>query len=692
MIRIPVSVCTTLLILACGLPILAQQPATNAASVIVPSLVKFTSALSDGKPLAGVIGVTFSLYKDSHGGAPLWMEIQNVRPDKNGHYTVLLGASKSDGFPTELFTSGEARWLGVQVQGSEEQPRILLVTVPYATKAHEAETLAGKSASDFVLSNQLSEQVHEILTAGLRSTNRTGLNSGNPAAAQGPTNFSGSTSDQIVSVIQGGTGNGLVATVPSNSGSTAAIRGTATNTTGKGRGVVGSSFSNKDGIGVVGSVGTLGAPGNGIGVEGQALNLGGIGVSGGGLVGVQGLSSIPSGSGVQGLFSGTSGGGVVGINHPTGSLPVPTGNFGVYGQAAGSTGQGIFGESFGTGVDSNGGSDGVHGIAHSANGSGVAGANTAEGGPGLFGAGGGGSSVNGFGGQGVRGFGGSETQGSGGTGVVATGGNGVLGGFGVIAGGGNGGIGGHGGVGVTAGGGSSTQNGSGGNGIDVTGGSGDPLTGHGGIGVLALGGSGHFGGDGIDVSRGEGLESRAGVFHGPVQVDGDLNVSGSFSAGHKDFKIDHPLDPANKYLYHASVESSEMLNIYTHNVILDGNGEAVIQLPEWFGAENADFRYQLTAIGGAAPNLHVAEEVANSQFKIAGGAPGMKVSWQVSAVRQDAYAKAHSLQVEEQKPKEERGFYIHPDLYGAPPEKSIEWARHPQLMKRLEEKRLKGVD
>jgi hypothetical protein len=147
---------------------------------------------------------------------------------------------------------------------------------------------------------------------------------------------------------------------------------------------------------------------------------------------------------------------------------------------------------------------------------------------------------------------------------------------------------------------------------------------------------------------------------------GNLNVTGAITAGVKDFKIDHPLDPKNKYLYHSSVESSEMMNIYTGNAILDNSGEAVVPLPKWFEAVNTDFRYQLTAIGAPAPNLHVAREIARHQFSIAGGAAGTKVSWQVTGVRHDAYAKAHPLVVEVRKSEKERGHYLHPDAYGAP--------------------------
>ena len=161
---------------------------------------------------------------------------------------------------------------------------------------------------------------------------------------------------------------------------------------------------------------------------------------------------------------------------------------------------------------------------------------------------------------------------------------------------------------------------------------------------------------------------------------GNLSVSGAITAGTKDFKIDHPLDPANKYLYHASVESSEMMNIYTGTTLMDLSGSAVVSLPDWFEAVNGDFRYQLTAIGAPAPNLHVAREISNCQFMIAGGQPGMKVSWQVTGVRHDAYAKAHPLRVSVQKPKGERGYYLHPELYGVPMEKGLSAAHLAQIV------------
>jgi len=163
---------------------------------------------------------------------------------------------------------------------------------------------------------------------------------------------------------------------------------------------------------------------------------------------------------------------------------------------------------------------------------------------------------------------------------------------------------------------------------------------------------------------------------------GDVDVNGTLFKNAGAFKIDHPLDPANKYLYHSFVESPDMLNIYNGNVVLDANGEAVVALPDWFGAINRDFRYQLTCIGGFAP-VYIAEEIANNQFKIAGGKSGMKISWQVTGIRQDAWANAHRIPVEVEKSERERGYYIRPELYGAPEEKSIAWVRHPESMKRM---------
>jgi hypothetical protein len=161
----------------------------------------------------------------------------------------------------------------------------------------------------------------------------------------------------------------------------------------------------------------------------------------------------------------------------------------------------------------------------------------------------------------------------------------------------------------------------------------------------------------------------AGWFLGNVHVAGTLTkVGGGFS-------IDHPLDATNKYLKHSFVESSERKNFYDGIVTLEENGEAWVDLPEWFEAlngDNGDFCYQLTAVGGAAPNLHVGEEIyENRRFKIAGGEEGMKVCWQVTGSRKDPWAAANPFEVEQEKPEEERGRYMQPHLYGAPEDQMI---------------------
>ena len=151
--------------------LLGQQIVTEADSTAeaaarnVPRLLKFSGSAAVGasKSPKGTVQIAFSLYQDQEGGSPLWQETQTVRLDGKGRYNVLLGATESVGLPVEPFASGEARWLGVQVQGQPEQPRTLLVSVPYAMRAEDAETLAGKPASEYVSSSQLEEEVRRLI-------------------------------------------------------------------------------------------------------------------------------------------------------------------------------------------------------------------------------------------------------------------------------------------------------------------------------------------------------------------------------------------------------------------------------------------------------------------------------------------------------------------------------------------------
>jgi hypothetical protein len=165
----------------------------------------------------------------------------------------------------------------------------------------------------------------------------------------------------------------------------------------------------------------------------------------------------------------------------------------------------------------------------------------------------------------------------------------------------------------------------------------------------------------------------AGYFQGNLKVTGNIVKAGG------SFKIDHPVDPANKYLSHSFVESPDMKNIYDGVVMLDGTGEAIVTLPNWFEPLNQDFRYQLTAIGAPGPNLYIAKEIQGNSFSIAGGTAGMKVSWQVTGIRHDAWATAHRIPVEEDKPATERGTYLHPAEQDQPQSKGVDYQQIQQM-------------
>jgi len=296
--------CVTLL----GAASLAQQ----AAVMPVPNLIRYGGTLQDahGSPLSSsTVGVTYAIYSRQQGGAALWIETQNVTTDAAGNYGVLLGATTANGLPADLFSQPEQRWLGVQVQGEAEQPRVLMVSVPYAFKAHEAETLGGRSVSDFVLASGTNSG-----TGG--TSNKATSASGSPehpagsgispddAASAGPTNFMGSTIDQIVGVTQSGTGVGINATATSK-----AIVGTATDPTRTAYGVQGVA-TGESGVGLIGTAtSTLGFT---YGLRGTSSSSSGTGVRGidnatfGVTTGVSGY--VSSSAGTAGVFNNAAGG------------------------------------------------------------------------------------------------------------------------------------------------------------------------------------------------------------------------------------------------------------------------------------------------------------------------------------------------------------------------------------------------
>jgi len=183
-------------------PVSQNQGTTLSASSTVagevPRLIKFSGTLVDAqeRPLAGPVGVTFALYAQQSGDAALWLETQNVKPDGNGNYTVLLGANSAKGVPAELFTSGEARWLGVQVERDVEQPRVLLVSVPYALKAGDAETLGGLPSSAFARVGNSSAEPPNAASSGAPLL---------PVPAPAAASFSASTDPNVTTL--GGTVN-----------------------------------------------------------------------------------------------------------------------------------------------------------------------------------------------------------------------------------------------------------------------------------------------------------------------------------------------------------------------------------------------------------------------------------------------------------------------------------------------------
>ena len=706
----------------------------------VPTLVNFTGTLADadGKAFSAPVGITFYLYEDQQGGTPLWMETQNVQPDKGGNYTVMLGSTRSEGLPTNLFVSGEARWLGVQPQGQAEPPRVLLLSVPYALKAGDAQTVGGLPPSAFV---QVVPGAGPSASMASNSTSTGSADNAAPAATvtgSGTLNFlpiwTGTSTVGNSVLFQ--TGSGKTAKLGINTTTPAAVldvkgggtirgvlslpaSGTATASKGfnsQPENLVASAFNSGSNAPVAQTFQWRAEPvGNDTGNATGSLNLlfgqgsanpaeTGLHIASNGRVAFAPGQTFPGvvrsvTAGTDLTNTGSSGNPI--LNLDTTKIPQLnvnnsfTGNQTVSGSitATSFSGDGtalanvnasllgglaptafaqlaanntftalqtINSQVFITAtsgglalnVTGKGGPGGIQGKSDAVGGAAIVGVESATTGSGI----------------GMVGATNAPT----GQGGLFQGGTGVLGESTICCSGLGGEF-----VGANA---PSSSGLNGTIGVLGLGGTGDLATSSDGAGGLFQGGNKGINGDGIDAVAGSGL---AGNF------SGNLNVSGVISAGTKDFKIDHPLDPANKYLVHASVESSEMMDIYTGNVITDAQGEAAVQLPDWFEVLNADFRYQLTVIGQFAQAI-VSREIQDHQFQIRTNAPNVKVSWQVTGVRQDAFAKAHPLVVEQEKEERLRGYYIHPELYGAPRDRQIEWARHPQMMKQVEERRVKA--
>jgi len=332
----------------------AQQPAASASSGIVPHLVNFAGKATDaqGKILTGIVGATFAIYQDQSEGAPLWIETQNVQADAKGNYTAQLGATTPDGLPLDLFTSGEARWLGVAINGGPEQPRVLLLSVPYALKAADAETLGGKPLSAFQLAPQ-------------------GSNGSTPANGSSQTAPATEQANEIVCSSGTACKTGFVPLFSSNGGS-AHVSDSIVSQKGTNVAIAGTETASSASSGGVIVGNNSGTTAGSDGVDGVTSSATASGVAG--------INTASSATAV-GVYGTSAGYGVFGTGTAYGVYG--TGTTGVYG-ASSSDSPAIWGQNSNT---TGAIADGVHGVATSANASGVAGVNTGNG-VGVYGTGG----------------------------------------------------------------------------------------------------------------------------------------------------------------------------------------------------------------------------------------------------------------------------------------------------------------
>lgn len=150
---------------------------------------------------------------------------------------------------------------------------------------------------------------------------------------------------------------------------------------------------------------------------------------------------------------------------------------------------------------------------------------------------------------------------------------------------------------------------------------------------------------------------------GKITFSNDVQVVGNLSKGGGSFKIDLPLDPENKYLYHSFIESPDMLNIYNGNITTDTEGNATIEMPSYFEALNMNFQYHLTVIGGFAKAM-ISKEIQNKKFEIKTNNPNTKVSWMVTGIRNDVFAQNNRIPNEVLKDKKDQGRFLHADAFG----------------------------
>lgn len=760
--------------------VVATSPGGGPVQAGVPSLIQSNGTLKDaaGRAVSGVASVTFTIYDEQDNGSALWSETQNVLADANGHYTMLLGAATANGVPSDLFGTGESRWLGVAIARQPEMPRVLMASVPYALKAGDADTLGGLPASSYVTTEQLAAHPPTPVASAGGGT----IIPMPGVATAGPPLTS---SDAAQSVIQANpTGSGTADYIPlwtsgSNLGNSAIFQtggklgigtitpastldinggeilrggfyeypqGTATASTGQPSHSfqwIASLFDSSTSAPVNLGFGFRAVPvGNNTSNPSATLDLfsgtggpdgtlvdTGLSINGGGIItfasgqtfGASTFTSITlpastaSGpqvflgtspflstgtSGTNSIYMGTDAGAAGGYT-PSGSANVGIGlnalesvttgeeNTAIGGQSSTALAQGDYNTAVGFG---------------SLTGNAAGDSNFAGGYFSLAQATGTGNTAVGYLADGAvttgnynTAFGYYANVGSSSGAIsysTAIGANAtvtesdaiVLGNTTLV----NGlipppNV----GIGTTAP--RSTleisspiassfsapgpiltlSNESTGtsNGVAIDFDPGNPAST---LPFARIEASGQSSGGELDFftnTNGSGttgalLKTMAIDTFGNVSISGSLYVTGEVQKASGNFKIDDPIDPANKYLYHSFVESPDMMNIYNGNIVTDADGVAVVALPAWFEALNQDFRYQLTTIGQRA-DAWIDTEIAGNKFTIRTDKPNVKVSWQVTGVRHDAYANAHRSPIEEEKPAAEQGHYLHPELFGA---------------------------
>ena len=331
------TILTTCLLLLMAPLTVAQLTSSADASGAVPQLVKFGGVLKDdaGHIKTGMVGITFALYKEQYDGAPLWLETQNVVADGEGNYSVLLGSTKTEGMPTDLFSTSEPRWLGVQVEGQAEQPRILFVSVPYALRASDAATIGGLPPSAFL-------RAPEPGTSRQNSSSNTSTS----GTAIPPATAAAEQANEITCASGTGCKAAFVPLFISNGGSAKVSdsimtqTGSSVNVGGEVVGQTGFFRSSNNGNIFQATQTSTGA---GVALAGVAEGTSGIGVAGTGVTGVSGFG-LSDGTGVRGQ----GGTGVFGFSSPTSGFARATvgvlntntaGSAGVYGIAQNFSGQ-----------------------------------------------------------------------------------------------------------------------------------------------------------------------------------------------------------------------------------------------------------------------------------------------------------------------------------------------------------------